>query len=307
MYFDDKYFKTEEIDGFVVDSMMKRAWAAEMEIMQEIDRICKENDLQYYAAWGTLLGTIRHKGFIPWDDDIDIWMKRKDYNRFIEIIKKELDSTFCICHYSTLEQWDQYFLGITNGREINTNEEHLKRFHGFPFVAGVDVFPLDYISDDEEEMEIQKELIKIIYQIIKVSGKGRVCDEPEENQKVIKQIEELCNIHLNWEGCVANELLKVCDTLYSLYNENDSHTLTEYYYFYENPQIQFPEEYFVQITEMDFEIMKMPVMKNYDEVLTILFGDYMTPVWGTQEHDYPFYKKQQELLEAYLKTNESDH
>ena len=46
MYFDDKYFKTEEIDGFVVDSMMKRAWAAEMEIMQEIDRICKENDLQ---------------------------------------------------------------------------------------------------------------------------------------------------------------------------------------------------------------------------------------------------------------------
>ena len=64
---------------------------------------------------------------------------------------------------------------------------------------------------------------------------------------------------------------------------------------------------FVQITEMDFEIMKMPVMKNYDEVLTILFGDYMTPVWGTQEHDYPFYKKQQELLEAYLKTNESDH
>ena len=59
MYFDDKYFKTEEIDGFVVDSMMKRAWAAEMEIMQEIDRICKENDLQYYAAWGTLLGTIR--------------------------------------------------------------------------------------------------------------------------------------------------------------------------------------------------------------------------------------------------------
>ena len=69
MYFDDKYFKTEEIDGFVVDSMMKRAWAAEMEIMQEIDRICKENDLQYYAAWGTLLGTIRHKGFIPWYDD----------------------------------------------------------------------------------------------------------------------------------------------------------------------------------------------------------------------------------------------
>ena len=85
MYFDDKYFKTEEIDGFVVDSMMKRALAAEMEIMQEIDRICKENDLQYYAAWGTLLGTIRHKGFIPWDDDMDIGMTWNNYQRFLKL------------------------------------------------------------------------------------------------------------------------------------------------------------------------------------------------------------------------------
>lgn len=276
-------------------------------MLKELDEYLGGHGIQYSIMSGTLLGAVRHGGFIPWDDDIDIWMKRKDYNRFIEIIKKEMDSTFCICHYSTLEQWDQYFLRITNGRAISTNEEHLKRFHGFPFVAGVDVFPLDYISDDEDEMEIQKELITIIYQIIKVSGKGRICDESEENKKVIKQIEELCNIQLNWESCVINELLKVCDTLYSLYNENDSHTLTEYYYFYENPKIQFPEEYFAQTTEMDFEIMKMPVMKNYDEVLKILFGDYMTPVRGTQEHDYPFYKKQQELLEAHLKTNESDH
>ena len=72
MLFDDKYFVTEEIEGFIVDSTMKRAWAAQMEIMQEIDKICRENNLQYYAAWGTLLGAVRHKGFIPWDDDIDI-------------------------------------------------------------------------------------------------------------------------------------------------------------------------------------------------------------------------------------------
>ena len=130
--------------------MIKRAWATALDVLCKVDRICCKYNIKYYAEWGTLLGAVRHAGFIPWDDDNDIWMKRKDYNRFIETIKKELDSTFCICHYSTLEQWDQYFLRITNGREINTNEEHLKRFHGFPFVAGVDVFPLDYISDNEE-------------------------------------------------------------------------------------------------------------------------------------------------------------
>ena len=64
MLFDDKYFVTEEIEGFIVDSTMKRAWAAQMEIMQEIDKICRENNLQYYAAWGTLLGAVRHKGVL---------------------------------------------------------------------------------------------------------------------------------------------------------------------------------------------------------------------------------------------------
>lgn len=303
MYFDDKYFETEEKEGFTVDSTMKRAWAAEMEILQEIDRICKENHLQYYAAWGTLLGAVRHRGFIPWDDDIDLWMKRNDYNRLLEVIKEQLSSPFYACHYSTLEQWDQYFLRVTNGSEINLSEEHLKRFHGFPYVAGVDIFPLDYISNHADEMDTQKQLIRIVYELINISGKGRICDEPDANKNLLKQIEELCNIHLNWQGYTKNQLWKVCDLLYSLYNEKDSHILTEFYYFCKNPDIRFSEELFAETIEMNFEIMKIPVMKNYDRVLKTLFGDYMIPVRGTQEHDYPFYKKQKEILEKYLQEN----
>lgn len=301
MLFDDKYFVTEEIEGFMVDSTMKRAWAAQMEIMQEIDKICRENNLQYYAAWGTLLGAVRHKGFIPWDDDIDIWMKRKDYNKFLEIIKKQLKSPYCVCHYSTLNQWEEYFLCITNGREINFSDEHLKKFHGFPYVAGIDIFPLDYISNNEEEMNVQKELIQIVYQINSVCGVGTINQESKANKQILKQLEELCNIHLNWNAYTKNQLAKMCDLLYSIYNENDSHILTELYYYHKNPKIQFPEEFFDEIIEMDFEQMKMPVIKNYDEVLKILFGDYMIPVRGTQEHDYPFYKKQEELAEKHFK------
>ena len=61
----------------------------ELEILKYIDKVCKENSLTYFLAYGTLIGAIRHKGFIPWDDDVDIQMPRDDYNKLCEILKKE--------------------------------------------------------------------------------------------------------------------------------------------------------------------------------------------------------------------------
>ena len=94
--------------------------------------------------------------------------------------------------------------------------------------------------------------------------------------------------------------------IYSLYNENDTTHWRNIIIFMKSPNTV-SRRIFCANNRNGFWNHENAVMKNYDEVLTILFGDYMTPVWGTQEHDYPFYKKQQELLEAYLKTNESDH
>ena len=77
--FDDSYFLGETRDGFYIEPMMKCAWAAQLEVMCVIKQICEKYDIPYFAYYGTLLGTIRHKGFIPWDDDMDICMLRKDY------------------------------------------------------------------------------------------------------------------------------------------------------------------------------------------------------------------------------------
>ena len=74
----DNFLQGEVRDGFYVENMMKRAWAAQMEVLKDVDVFCKKHNITYYAEWGTLLGAIRHKGFIPWDDDIDIRMKRED-------------------------------------------------------------------------------------------------------------------------------------------------------------------------------------------------------------------------------------
>ena len=79
-----EYYQGETRDGFYIEPMMKCAWAAHLEVLRKIDIICRENDIRYFADWGTLLGAIRHKGYIPWDDDLDICMLRPDLERFLE-------------------------------------------------------------------------------------------------------------------------------------------------------------------------------------------------------------------------------
>ena len=83
MEFPDSYFEDEVREGFFVAGMIKRAWAAQVEVLLDIDKVCKKNQITYFADFGTLLGAVRHQGFIPWDDDLDISMKREDYNRFL--------------------------------------------------------------------------------------------------------------------------------------------------------------------------------------------------------------------------------
>ena len=303
MHFDEEFFKTEIRDGFEVSSMMKRAWAAQMEILQKVNEICQANGIKMFAAWGTLIGAVRHNGFIPWDDDIDIWVKREDYNKLIEIMKQEKDSTFHLLHHSTSPEYGEYFLRITNGTAINLSKEHLERFHGCPYVVGIDVFPLDYISRDSEEAELQKELVKIAHALLSVCGDGRIFEESESCKNTILQLENLCHIKLNWDNNTKHELWKLCDILYSICDTNSSDTLTEYYYYCKNPEIQFPKNFFDESIMVDFENTKICVPKEYDSILTILFGDWRTPVRNTQDHEYPFYKGQEQILKKYLEEN----
>ena len=134
--FQESYFQDEIREGFKIDGIMKRAWAAQIEVLEIIDHICRKYGLMYYADWGTLLGTVRHEGFIPWDDDIDIAMKRQDYMRFIEIAKKELPDDCSMLSVYTEDEYAEGFARVVNSRAISFEKEHLKKYHGCPFVVG---------------------------------------------------------------------------------------------------------------------------------------------------------------------------
>ena len=82
------FYEDEVREGFYVPSMLKKAWGVQMDVLRETDIICRRHDIPYFADWGSLLASIRHSGYIPWDDDLDISMRRKDYERFLQYAEK---------------------------------------------------------------------------------------------------------------------------------------------------------------------------------------------------------------------------
>ncbi|MBO6241734.1 MAG: LicD family protein [Butyrivibrio sp.] len=97
------FFRDEVRNGFYIPTAIKQAWACSLDVLAEIDCICTSHNITYYADWGTLLGAVRHGGFIPWDDDLDICMKRDDYTKFREVADSELPSEYVIHDYERQE------------------------------------------------------------------------------------------------------------------------------------------------------------------------------------------------------------
>lgn len=128
-------------------------------IMDEIHRVCEENNIVYYIIGGTALGAIRHHGFIPWDTDIDIAMRREDYDRFVKGANDYLNSDFYCASYLNEKKWTHpHALVFDRKTQIHWNRDYYKNKKDCPIY--VDVFPLDYAPDDEEKQRQQAKQIR---------------------------------------------------------------------------------------------------------------------------------------------------
>ena len=116
MEFPVSFFKDEVRLGFYIPTAVKQAWAANLAVLFEIDSICEKHGITYFADWGSVLGAVRHGGYVPWDDDLDICMKRDDYVRFRAVARDELPQGFVIHDFETKENhrktWSNNHPGI---------------------------------------------------------------------------------------------------------------------------------------------------------------------------------------------------
>lgn len=295
--FQEDYFKGKEIDGFYVDSMMKRAWAAAIEVLEVVDKICRKHQLQYFADWGTLLGAIRHKGVIPWDDDIDICMKRKDYNELIRILPRELPHGFVAAGMYAESERLQNAAFVPQLRVIADEtlwdfNSYMKRFHGFPYQRiGIDIFPLDALPDDENIAYIQREIIR--HGILILREWDRI-EATGELQGYLQGFGEACKVEIPQRKDIKNWMWRLIDNICSLYEGEEADEFTTYNGW--SRPYRFKKEWYAESIDVPFENIIIPVPREYDAVLKAQFEDYMVPVRGTAAHDYPFYGSMEEEL-----------
>jgi len=125
-----------------------------LEILEYIDKICKENNIKYSLCAGTVLGSIRHKGFIPWDDDLDVMMIRSEYNRFLECARKENNEKFFL--QEERKDCPYYFSKIRmNGTTLIEKTDVKKKWRKMHQGIFVDVFPVDYASKNKFHCSMQ--------------------------------------------------------------------------------------------------------------------------------------------------------
>ncbi|MDR2410347.1 MAG: LicD family protein, partial [Bacteroidales bacterium] len=159
----EEYLKEEVRDNYFVSSDMKKVWYIELDILKEFIKVCNKYNLRYFADGGTLLGAIRHKGFIPWDDDIDIAMLREDYDKLVKIGPKEFKHPY---FFQTPYTDKYYYQGHAKIRNSNTTgisrHEFNKKFNRGIFI---DIFPLDNIPDHNRHFIIQQRQIRFFYKL----------------------------------------------------------------------------------------------------------------------------------------------
>lgn len=302
MKFCKEFFEDEVRDGFFVPAEIKQAWAAELEVLSEIDKICKKHHIQYFADWGTLLATVRHEGFIPWDDDLDIVMKRDDYNRFMEIANTELPEGFSAYNFRNHDDF-WLFLGRVVGKpRICFEQEHLDRFHQFPYIAGVDIFVLDYVSRDEVAEKERDTLAMHTIAIADMIGEGRLDGLMREHE--LQKIEMECDIKIS-RGLSDVELKRslygIVELIFSRFTDEESDQLSQLFpHGLRNPNFRFPKECYKTAIELPYECTRIPVPIQYCKMLKQRYGNYMELVRNAGGHDYPFFELQKKQLQAVL-------
>lgn len=247
-----------------------------IETVKEFIKVCDKNNLNYIMTGGTLLGAVRHKGFIPWDDDMDLFMPREDYEKFLEIAEIELPNNIEAKHYQKIKDKSNY---ITIKLE-NKNYKVYRELFGNKIETHlfVDIFPLDGFPNNKLKVIVHKICLKYRMQMLRFA---RLQMHNKENdtkknrskiEKIIYQIDKKINFskHIGYKKQMDKfeKLLKKYP--YSK-SENVLFASGPYGIFREI----YPKELFETTKMYKFEDIELRGVVDYDRHLRQVYGDYM--------------------------------
>ena len=289
---DDSYLEDEIRDGFYIPSMTKRTWAMELTVLDLIDSICSKHNITYFADWGTYLGAIRHKGFVPWDDDLDICMHRNELNKFLAVAKEELPEGYSVMSFHNNDYSWKFIYNIVPNDHMCFTPEYLKSHYSFPYIVAIDIFIIDNISDDDSIEQSRNEQVKrLLNEADKISLSEQ--SEPDKLNKMRALYDE------------AEKLLQ-------LENENDTERVVQKVPWGVYHNRTYDKSDFINAVRVPFEMTSVPVPLCFNKILSSKYGNFMNIVFGGGGHNYPYYIGQKKALKedfdypATYKFSESD-
>lgn len=293
------FFRDEVRNGFFIPTAVKQAWAAQLQVLDVIETICRKHDITYFADWGTILGTVRHGGYVPWDDDMDICMKREDYTRFKEAAKTELPKDFRIHDYEHQEDHWLFLSRVANSVHINFETEHMKQFHNFPYIAGIDIFVLDYLYKDEQQETQRCEEVKHIIAVADSIIAGEIAQPVKEANLI--QLEQ--KYHKTFNRKLDNrhmgiELYRLAEEQMARVPKEESDRMAQIFPWGLLGNRGQDKKYYEKFVRLPFENTTMPVPADYHRILSGKYHDYFKihKVWSG--HDYPYFEGQRKNLQA---------
>ncbi|MBQ3778229.1 MAG: LicD family protein [Fibrobacter sp.] len=281
-----EFFKPECRNDCDVSVEMKSVWAVELDLAQELLRVCKKHNLKMFADFGTLLGAARHKGFIPWDDDMDFSMLREDYEKLCSIAPYEFKHPYFFQYSNSGKEFINGHAKLRNSMTTGIVKDEMKRNLNYNQGIFIDILPIDNVSDNEFVCFAQMRLAHFFWFLMLCFAyfSSRYFESDSIWRIPKKIVHILFNRPFKLFQFWSYKLWMFFCKLYSSKRTKNVAGMS----FPNVIKKQLRSDY-EQDVMTDFEFTSLPIMKNYDRVLTRWFGEWRVPKMMKNSHGDVFF------------------
>ncbi len=266
-----------------MEHTLRELQLCELEILKDVLNICEKHNLTVMMIGGTFLGAVRHGGFIPWDDDVDIGMSRKDYETFIQVAPRELKGGYHLRHFMTEPDMPYYPAQVVDPSfeilDVSAQREKVR-------CAWIDIFPLDGMPKGKIRFFFHKYRLLYLRMMLKFSQFSEVVAVNLKNRPLHERILVAVGKHLHVEKYMdTHKRMVLIDKCLKKYPYERATQIINFMGAYKFREL-FPRSVFDNLADYPFETLTLKAQRDYDRVLGQLYGDYMTPPPEDQQNKH---------------------
>lgn len=257
---------------------LKHIHDVELMILKDLIVFCEENDITYFMYAGSLLGTIRHNGFIPWDDDLDVCMLRDEFEKFKKLFSS--NEKYDLLSTETHEDYP-YFFAKLNLKNTRFEEKWASQLD-FTIGFNIDIFVLDDLAENKYKRSYQLKKA-FLYNKLLIMSEIRLDDLPFASKVISHSMYHLLNLFkLN-----PAKLNKKCLNFLRKYSDANAKNVFDISAMAHEFPLIYEKNDFKEVAKVEFEDIYVNVPKNYDKILTELYGDYMLLPPEEKRYNHP--------------------